>query len=70
LISRTFNPANDAIQRLVGAGILRQVNIGRRNRAYEAPEIITAFTSLERQLASPEGNTRTSNPVRRVPGRR
>jgi hypothetical protein len=32
--------------------------------------MITAFTSLERQLASPEGNTRTSNPVRRVPGRR
>ncbi len=61
LISRTFNPANDAIQRLVGAGILRQVNIGRRNRAYEAPEIITVFTSLERQLASPEGETRTGD---------
>ncbi len=70
LIGRTFNPANDAIKRLVEAGILRQVNIGRRNRAYEAPEIITAFAALERQLASPEGNTRTSKPVRRVPARR
>jgi len=67
LIGRTFNPANDAIKRLVEAGILRQVNIGRRNRAYEAPEIIAAFTALERQLASPEGDTRTSKPVRRVP---
>ena len=38
LIGRTFNPANEAIQRLVEAGILRQVNVGRRNRAYEAPE--------------------------------
>lgn len=67
LLGRTFNPANEAIQRLVEAGILRQVNIARRNRAYEAPEIIAAFTALERQLASPEGDTRTSKPTRRVP---
>ena len=70
LIGRTFNPANEAIQRLVETGIVRQVNIGRRNRAYEAPEIIAAFTALERQLASPEGDTRTSKPARRVPKRR
>jgi Fic family protein len=70
LIGRTFNPANEAIQRLVEAGILRQVNVGRRNRAYEAPDIIAAFTALERQLASPEGDTRMSKPVRRVPERR
>ena len=70
LLNRTFKPANEAIQRLVEAGILRQVNVGRRNRAYEAPEIIAAFTSLERQLASPEGDTRTSSPVRSVPEQR
>jgi Fic family protein len=69
LIGRTFKPANDAIQRLVEAGILHQITIGRRNRAYEAPEIIEAFTDLERQLASPAGNTRTSPPARRVPHR-
>ena len=69
LLGRTFNPANEAIQRLVGAGILRQVNIGRRNRAYEAPEIIAAFAALERLLASPEGETRASKPARRVPER-
>ena len=54
LIGRTFKPAADAIERLVDAGILRQVTIGRRNRAFEAPEVIAAFTDLERQLASPE----------------
>ncbi len=70
LLNRTFKPTNEAIQRLVEAGILRQVSVGRRNRAYEAPEIIAAFTSLERQLASPEGDTRTSSPVRSVPERR
>jgi Fic family protein len=69
LIGRTYPAANNAIARLVDAGVLKQVTIGRRNRAYEAPEIITAFTDLERQLASPEGDTRTSDPSRRVPAR-
>jgi hypothetical protein len=70
LVKRSFKRANEAIQRLVDAGILRQVNVRRRNRAYEAPDIIAAFTSLERQLASPEGDTRRSSPVRSVPERR
>jgi Fic family protein len=55
LLGRTFKPANDAIQRLVQAGILRQITIGRRSRAYEAPEIIEAFADLERQLCEPGG---------------
>jgi Fic family protein len=67
LLGRTFKPANGAIQRLVQAGILRQISIGRRNRAYEAPEIIGAFTDLERQLASPVGDTLNSPPARVVP---
>ncbi len=67
LIGRTFNPAAEAIQRLVDADILRQVTVGRRNRAFEAPEVIAAFTALERQLGSPSGDTRISKPGRRVP---
>jgi Fic family protein len=70
LIGRSFVHTNEAIQRLTEAGIIRQVTVGRRNRAFEAPEIIEAFTALERQLASPEGDTRTSEPIRRVPRRR
>jgi Fic family protein len=70
LIGRSFAAANDAIARLTAAGILRQVNVGQRNRTFEAPAIIDAFTDLERQLASPEGNTRASEPTRRVPRRR
>ena len=70
LTGRTFQAANLAISRLVEAGVLVQVNVGRRNRAFEAPELIDAFTSLERQLASPGGNTRVSGPVRQVPERR
>jgi Fic family protein len=70
LISRSFTAANDAITRLAEAGILRQITVGRRNRAFEAPDVIEAFTALERQLASPGGDTRISEPSRRVPRRR
>lgn len=70
LLGRTFKLVNEAIQRLVQAGILRQITIGRRNRAYEAPEIIEAFTDLERQLASPAGDTLISPPARTVPRQR
>ena len=70
LIGRSFTAVNQAIARLLATGILKQTNVGRRNRAFEAPTVIQAFTELERQLASPEGNTRTSEPARHVPRRR
>ncbi len=69
LIGRSFPAANAAVDRLTEAGILRQLTIGRRNRAFESPEAITAFTALERCLASPDGDTRTSDPNRPVPRR-
>jgi Fic family protein len=67
LIGRTFQATNEAIGRLVDARILRQVNVGRRNRAFEAPELTRTFTDLERRLASPTGDTRAAPPARRVP---
>jgi Fic family protein len=67
LIGRSFPATNNAVAQLVKAGVLRQVNVGRRNRAYEAADVISAFTDLERQLASPEGDTLTSKPARPVP---
>ena len=69
LIDRSFQAAGQAIDRLVAAGVLAQANAGRRNRTFEAPELIEAFTALERQLASPAGDTRVSAPARRVPRR-
>ena len=69
LIGRSFQATSQAIDRLVGAGILTQVTVGRRNRAFEATELIEAFTALERQLASPGGDTLVSQPIRRVPRR-
>ena len=67
LTDRSFQAANQAMNRLVAAGVLVQVNVARRNRAFEAPELINAFTALERQLASPAGDTLVSRPIRNVP---
>ena len=53
LTGRSFQAANLAISRLAGVGVLAQVSVGNRNRAFEAPELIEAFTSLERRLSDP-----------------
>jgi Fic family protein len=70
LVGRSVQAVNEAIPRLVDAGVLDQTTIGKRNRAFEATELIDSFTALERQLASPGADTRTLPPSRRVPRRR
>lgn len=68
LIDRSDVAAGAAINRLVDAGILTQRNIGKqRYRIFEAPTVLELFTSLERALASPTGDTTTDEPVRPVP---
>ena len=67
LVGRSFQATSLAVDRLVGAGVLVQVSIGRRNRAFEAHELVDEFTAFERRLASPQGDTRMSTPVRKVP---
>ena len=69
LIGRSFQAANEAMARLQSAGIVQQVNVGRRNRAFEARAIINRFTALERQLASPQRDTWASPPRRPAPAR-
>lgn len=71
LTGRSRTAASDAIDRFVAAGILTQVTVGRRrNRAWEATEVIDAFTDFERALATPTGDTRSAEPARSVPARR
>jgi Fic family protein len=48
LIGRSFPQTSGAIERLVSAEVLSQVKVGRRNRVFEAPAIINAFTDLVR----------------------
>jgi hypothetical protein len=66
LTGRSFPTVNDAIARLADADVLTQITIGKRNRVFEAKEVIDAFTSLERQLVTPVGDTRSSPLVRRM----
>jgi Fic family protein len=70
LTGRSFLATNQAVDRLVNANILASIRAGRRNRVFEAPELIAAFTDFERGLASPTGDTRVAPPTRRVPHRR
>ena len=69
LVGRSDQAVNEAVRRLQHAAVLNQTTAGRRNRACEAPELIDAFTELERQLASPQAATLHSPPARRVPHR-
>ena len=70
LLDRSLPAATEAIDRYVRAGILTQVTVGRRNRAWEATEVVDRFADFERALASPTGDTRSGEPSRRVPSRR
>jgi Fic family protein len=70
LTGRSFQAVNQAMARLADAKVVSQVSVGRRNRAFEAQEVIRAFTDLERKLASPVGDTRVSPPSRATPRRR
>jgi Fic family protein len=68
LIRRSDEAANQAISRLAEAKILAPMRVGQqRNRVFEARDVITAFTNLERRLASPVGNTKIARPTRAVP---
>lgn len=51
LTGRSHQAVNLAMAQLVQARILRQTTAGRRNRAFEVPEVTAAFTNLERRLA-------------------
>jgi Fic family protein len=70
LIGRSFERTNEAIAKLQRVGVLQPLRVGRRNRAFEAPAVIDAFTDLERQLASPGGDTMSSPTSRPTPHRR
>lgn len=70
LIGRSVQAVNEAIPKLLEHGILSPISTKRRHRAFEAKELVAAFTDLERRLASPAGDTLISRPIRKVPYRR
>jgi Fic family protein len=68
LTGASISSVNDAVVRLSEAHIIAPTVVGKKRRqVYQATEIVEAFTTLERQLASPAGDTEISGPVRTVP---
>lgn len=55
-----------ALQRLEGAGVLHQITVGRRNRAYEAVGLFDVVNRFERELATPPGKIEAARPVPRA----
>jgi hypothetical protein len=53
ILDCSYNAANSAIKNLVTAKVLQQITLGKRNRAFEAPRMIEAFTNLESALSTP-----------------
>jgi Fic family protein len=70
LVGRSEQAVNLAVAHLLHAGVLSQVTVGRRNRAFEAVGLAEALIGFERALASPAGDTHETPPARPVPARR
>jgi Fic family protein len=52
IAGRSFEAANNAVATLTGARVLTPITVARRNRAFEAPELIAAFADFERVLVA------------------
>jgi Fic family protein len=50
LLDRSYEAVNNAVAALVEARILQPTTLGRRNRAFEAPELLETFARFERLL--------------------
>lgn len=64
---KSMPSVNAAIEQFVRTGAVKQINVGKRNRAFEAQNIINAFIGFERASASPANDTSISKPARPVP---
>jgi Fic family protein len=55
--------AHRAVDQLVGSGVLKQITIGDRNRAWEASALLDLIDAFERDLATPrQGGRRRAAP--------
>jgi Fic family protein len=66
-IGRAISAVTPAIARCVEVGIVKPMGNQKRNRTFEATEVIKEFNIFERRLASPVGNTEIAKPARKVP---
>src|SRR5207248_6044090 len=57
LIERSYQATNEAMTRLEKGGVVRQITVGRRNRAFEAKAVVDAFVGLEEELGNPSAKS-------------
>jgi Fic family protein len=65
LVGLSYPQAREAVLALAAAGVLKQINVGRRrNRAWEAPEVMALLDDFEYVSATPtrEGEPRRPSP--------
>jgi Fic family protein len=55
ITGRSFQAANEALAALERAGVVKKAGTARRNRAFEAPELLRLVAALERDLATSDG---------------
>ena len=65
----SFQAANNAVSRLVEAGVLSTTGSAARNRLFEAGAVFALLTHYERSLATVGGDTREGQLMRPVPAR-
>jgi len=69
IIGRSYPAARGAVRDLEQHGVLTQSSKNRKSGLYRADEALDLFTSFERSLATPSGDTRLERPARPVPQR-
>ena len=68
LTGASTSSAHQAVNDLESAGVLKQVTVGRRNRAWEAVGLLRLIDDFERRLATPDGDDgRPARPAPAVP---
>lgn len=67
VLGRSTQAANTALAQLEAAGVVAQVSLGRRNRAFEAKELLQLVNVFERRLGTADDG---NEPVRPVPARK
>jgi len=63
VLKRSKQAANEAVASLEHCSVLKRVNVGKRNRAWEAKEVFELLNAFERELATPSDG----GPARHAP---
>lgn len=63
LTGAVYESARAAMERLEGAGIVKEITSRRRDRVFEAPDMFEVVNGFERRLATPKGERRPARPA-------